>query len=195
MFEKILQYGFRTVLILSVVAFNLGVAQAGDRMDDDDDNHDNAIHDFLDGLHGDGDTCCVCFTDSCCFLINGSQCDAEGNLKNEIFLELFFDFLGISAAGFCNTCDQCAQNNFSTSEDAQFLDVCDLCIFGPLIETHQCTPLPPPIVDDFLSGSGPSCRLGPPNKGSRQIFALFGGMWIIGGLGFRRRLLRTRPIK
>lgn len=78
---------------------------------------------------GSGESCCVCFSKSCCINVAGSHCDSEGNLINGPLLEAFLALFGVDLGNVCSLCDACAQNEFSDSEDSQFIDICDLCIF------------------------------------------------------------------
>jgi hypothetical protein len=194
-------FGLVAFLSFLLLVWGIGVAHAH-HDDDPDDSH--PIHDFFDDLFdhgdddgdggdgGDGATCCACFNDNCCFLVDADKCTAEGDLGSASFFESFFGILGIEAANICSLCDQCAFGGGSTEG---FLDVCSICIFDPLIQTHECTPVPPDVVGDIFGGA---CQLNVHGRsgGGAGGFMLIGIGLALGWLPWRlaghRRMLKQR---
>ncbi|HEX5033343.1 MAG TPA: hypothetical protein VFW62_02580 [bacterium] len=124
---------------------------------------------------GGEDACCVCLTEGCCITVDADRCTPEGTLKSADFIRELLETLQINAQELCNTCEACAESPLSEEEDQQFLDICDLCVFEPQLESRSCESLSPPVLAEEEGG----CRLNPSAGGSADAFSLLVVAWAL----------------
>jgi hypothetical protein len=180
--KKICLKGLMGIVVVLALVWGVGLVRAQDSMDEPNQENNEA-------------KCCTCFSDTCCLLVDASSCDAEGNLKDSEFLNFLFSSVGVKAEDICNLCDQCAQNVMTNQEDAKFLDICDICLFDPLFDAHECTVQSSDggnasggsesEANMTLSGSG--CQLNPLPNVTTDSFVFLGSILALGISCLNRR--------